>query len=183
MLVHVGLPRDPQGLRSTTEWPEMTPQATDDPTRFPVNPVARSWAPRPPRGHQAFTKAYSGNPWENKGEPRLLDVPLRYVRGAIRGVRDQEIVSRKSCKNSGTTSKSEKHKFPLNPVAPSGAPGPPRGHQAFTKAYSENPWENKGQRRLLEVPLCYVRAAIRGVPKSVIINRKSCQNSGKTKQI
>ena len=69
-------------------------------------------------------------------------------------------------------SKSEKNSFPLNPVASSGATGPPRGHQAFTKVYSENPWKNKGEPRLLGVPLCYVSDAIRGVRKSVTFNQK-----------
>ena len=64
-------------------------------------------------------------------------------------------------------------------MGPSGAPSALRGPQCFAKAHVENPWENKGERRFLEVPLCYVRDGIRGEHIPVIINQKTIQNSEK----
>ena len=57
---------------------------------------------------------------------------------------------------------SGKSYYPPNPVGPSGAPRAPRGHHSFAGAHVENPWENKGFVRSLEVPVCYVREGIRG---------------------
>ena len=100
---------------------------------------ARVAAPGPPRGHQAFTKAYSENPWQNKGRPRLLDVPLRYVTNAIRGVQKSGIINQNSCKNSWKQSNSEKNKVTLNPVAPTGGPRAHRAPHSFAKAHVGNP--------------------------------------------
>ena len=67
-------------------------------------------------------------------------------------------------------------------MGPSGAPGAPGGPQCFAKAHVENPWENKGERRFLEVPLCYVRDGIRGEQFPDIFEQKTLQNSGKTSE-
>ena len=66
-------------------------------------------------------------------------------------------------------------------MGPSAAPSVLRGPQPFAKAHVENPWENKGERRFLQVPLCYVRDGIRGGPIPVIINQK-VQNVVKTSE-
>ncbi len=67
-------------------------------------------------------------------------------------------------------------------MGPSGAPSALRGPQCFAKAHVENPWENIGERRFLEVPLCYVRDGIRGEQFPDIFEQKTLQNSGKTSE-
>ena len=67
-------------------------------------------------------------------------------------------------------------------MGPSAAPSALRGPQSFAKAHVENPWENKGERRFLEVPLCYVRDGIRGGLIPVIINQKPFKNVVKTSE-
>ena len=61
-----------------------------------------------------------------------------------------------------------------------GAPSAPRGPQSSAKAHVENPWENKGKRKFLEVPLCYARDGVRGEQIPATINQKSFKNVVKT---
>ena len=81
------------------------------------------------------------------------------------------IINQRTSQNSGKTSESGETNVAANPMGPSGAPSALRGPQCFAKAHIENPWENKGERRFLQVPLCYVRDGIRGGLIPVIINK------------
>ncbi len=99
-----------------------------------------------------------------------------------RGGPARDIFNKKTLQNSGKTSESGETNVAANPMGPSGAPSALRGPQCFAKAHVENPWENIGERRFLEVPLCYVRDGIRGEQFPDIFEQKTLQNSGKTSE-
>ena len=102
-------------------------------------------------------------------------IPPWDVQEGIRGDRIPDRVSQKPFKNVVKTKVSEKTRSLANPMGPSGAPSALRGPQCFAKAHVEIPWENKGYRRFLEVPLCYVRDGIRGEQIPVTFNQKTFQ--------
>ena len=124
------------------------------------------------RGPQSPAKAHVENPWGNKGFVRSLEVPVCYVREGIRGGRLPVTVN-KIIQTVVKTSTSGKSRYPANPMGPNGTPSTLRGPQSPVKAHVENPWENKGERRVHEVPLRDVKDVIRREQIPAIVNQKN----------